>query len=164
MKLKVILFLILALTCNVALAATTPNSVVTAQTPNLGVVQFLQGTDVAGTYKTLYTGNANGSKIISLVATTNDPSAGHLVTCEIVLSAVKYGGVAVSVPVNSGFTGASAVPVNMMSSTNWVGLPVDSDGNPFIYLPSASYTLQCTFATALTSGKVLNVQAVSGDF
>ena len=39
----------------VADAAVTPNSDVTPQTPNNGKVQFLQGTDSAGTYKTLYT-------------------------------------------------------------------------------------------------------------
>ena len=53
----------IALMATPVLAATTPNSVVTAQTPKLAVVQFLQGTDTAGTYKTLYTGGANGSKI-----------------------------------------------------------------------------------------------------
>ena len=156
-----IIFLIGLLLCSSAFGAITPNSVVSAQTPTLGVVQFLQGTDSAGTYKTLYTGNANGSKIVSLTGTTNDASSAHLVTCEVVLSAVKYGGVAVNIPVSSGFT-AAAVPVNILSA--WTGLPLDSDGNPYIFLPSASYTLQCTFATNLTTGKVLNLQAVSSDF
>jgi hypothetical protein len=160
-KLLLILGMVL-LTGNVYAAVST-NKAVTIQTPNIAVVQFLQGTDVAGTYKTLYTGGANGSKIVSLVANTNDPSAAHLVTCQIKTGGVSYGGTAVNVPVNSGF--ATGVPsVNLMSGANWTGLPVDSDGNPFIYLPSSSYTLVCTFATALTSTDVLNVQAVVGDF
>ena len=51
-----------------------------------------------------------------------------------------------------------------MSSANWPGLPRDSDGNPYIYLPSASYTIEMTFATALTSSDWINGVAIGGDF
>lgn len=146
-----------------AFAATTPNSSVTPQAPNRGIVQFLQGTDTAGVYKTLYTGGSNGSIIKGIFATSNDASAAHLVTCQIVNSSVKYGGVAVNVPVNSGMA-TGVAPVNIMAPASWVGLPLDSDGNPFFFLASASDTLQCTFATALTSSDVLNLFAVAADF
>jgi hypothetical protein len=152
----------LVLVAGTAQAATTPNSVITAQTPTRGIVQFLQGTDAAGTYKTIYTAGSNGSKVVALYATSNDASAAHLVTCQIVNSAVKYGGTAVNVPTNSGFANATA-QINMMSQTNWVGLPLDSDGNPFFYMVSGD-TLQCTFATALTTSDVLNLIAVVADF
>lgn len=146
-----------------AQAAVTANSVVTAQTPSRGVVQFLQGTDVAGTYKTLYTAGASGSMVKGLIVTTNDPSAAHLVTCQVVNTAVKYGGVAVNVPVSSGFANA-APPVNLMAAGNWVGLPLDQNGNPYFQMNSGD-TLQCTFATALTSTDVLNVvAAVTADY
>lgn len=143
-------------------AAVTPNSVVSAQTPNRGVVQFLQGTDTAGTYKTLYTGGSSGSIVKAIVATSNDPSVAHVVTCQIVNSTVKYGGVAANVPVNSGFSN-TIPPVNLLSAVNWVGLPIDSDGNPFFYLVSGD-TLQCTFATSLTTSDLINVYAVAADF
>lgn len=146
-----------------ARAATTPNNIITAQTPKLALVQFLQGTDVAGTYKTLYTGGANGSKISALYANTNDGSASHLVTCELVRSAVLYGGVAVTVAVNSGYANA-APAINLMSTTNWPGLPFDGNGNPYIFLSGAGDTVQCTFATALTAAKLLNVTAIVSDF
>src|ERR1019366_3208979 len=76
-------------------AAVTPNSGVGPQTPNGGFVQFLSGTDVAGTYKTLYTGATNGSKCMGMWSTNND-SATHLITVQIVSSAVKYGGMAIT--------------------------------------------------------------------
>lgn len=158
---KFIVFLMALLVCGSVYAATTPNSIITAQTPKNGLVQFLQGTDVAGTYKTLYTGSANGSKIMSIVATTNDPSATHLLTCQVVNGGVFYGGTAATIAVSTGFANA-AYPLNIIST--WTGLPVDSDGNPFLYLKSASDTLQCTFATAITATDVINIMATAADF
>lgn len=152
-------------------AATTPNSTVSPQTPNLGKVQFLQGTDSAGTYKTLYTGGASGSKITAIYVTSFDPSATHLVTVQISSSASAhcspatscYGGTAVTIPVSSG-SANGAPAVNMMSSQNWPGLPRDSDGNPYIYLPANTWTVEVTFATALTSTDWLSAVAVAADF
>ena len=157
-----VLALSLAFAAFPALATTTANSIVTPQVPNRGIVQFLQGTDSAGTYKTLYTGGANGSKCVGIYATSNDASASHLVTVQIKVSTVYYGGMAVTVPVNSGFANA-APAVNMMAPANWPGLPIDSDGNPFFYL-AASDLLVATFATNLTSTDVLNLVAVCADF
>lgn len=145
-----------------AFAATSPNSIITAQTPNNGVAQFLQGTDTAGTYKTLYTAGTNGSIIKGIYATSNDGTASHLLTCQVVRSTVLYGGTAVNVPLNSGFT-ASVPPVNVMSAINWPGLPLDSDGNPFMYMASGDL-LRCTYATALTTSTLLNVVAEASDF
>lgn len=143
-------------------AATTPNSVITPQTPNRGIVQFLQGTDSAGTYKTLYTGGANGSKCVGMWSTNNDASATHLITVQIVNAAVKYGGMAVTSVVNAGF--ANAAPAQaLMTATVWPGLPIDNNGNPFVILASGD-TIQATFATALTSTDVLNINAVCTDY
>lgn len=160
---KIILALSLFAFVSTAEAATTPNSSVQPQTPNRGIVQFLQGTDTAGTYKTLYTGGSNGSIIKGIYATTNDASAAHLLTCQIVNTAVKYGGVAITIPISSGFANA-VPPINIMAPANWVGLPTDSDGNPFLFLASTSDTIQCTFATNLTSTDVINLVAITADF
>jgi hypothetical protein len=143
-------------------AAVTPNSIVTAQTPNRGIVQFLQGTDTAGVYKTLYTAGANGSKCSAIWTNNNDASATHLVTVQIVNATVKYGGASLLSVVNSGFITATGGQ-SLLSTTLWPGLPVDSDGNAFIILASGD-TLQATFATALTSNDVLNVVAICVDF
>jgi|GEM_PF-3024431 len=159
---SVICAVTLALTSDAGIAAVTPNSVVTAQTPNRGIVQFLQGTDSAGTYKTLYTGGSNGSKCSAIWETNNDGSATHLVTVEIVNSSVKYGGVAITTASNDGY--ANGVPAkNFMSPNIWGGLPLDSDGNPFFFLASGD-TLQATFATALTSSTKINLVTICADF
>ncbi len=144
-----------------ALAAVTPNSPVTPQTPNRGIVQFLQGTDAAGTYKTLYTAGANGSICNGMWATTND-STTHLITVQIVNSAVKYGGMSITSVASMGFANA-APALNLMSPANWPGLPVDANNNPYIYLVSGD-TIQATFATALTSTDVLNIVTFCADF
>lgn len=145
-----------------ARAATTANSVVTPQTPNRGIVQFLQGTDSAGTYKTLYTGGTNGSKCVGMWSTNNDASATHLLTVQIVNSAVKYGGMSITSVINAGF--ANATPAQaLMTPTVWPGLPLDNNGNPFFILASGD-TLQATFATALTSSDLINIMAVCTDY
>jgi len=145
-----------------AFGATTPNSVVTAQTPNRGIVQFLQGTDSAGTYKTLYTAGSNGSKCNAMWMTNNDASATHLVTVQIVNSAVKYGGTALTSVSSAGFVSGTAAQ-NLMTGTVWPGLPLDSDGNPFITLVSGD-TIQATFGTTLTSSDLINIVVNCADF
>ena len=143
-------------------ATTTPNSFVTPQVPNRGIVQFLQGTDTAGTYKTLYTAGANGSRCYGMWETNNDASATHLVTVQIVNGGIKYGGMAITSASSDGYANGKPA-VNLMSSTNWPGLPQDQYGNPYIQLVSGD-TVQATFATALTSSDVLNIVTVCADF
>lgn len=167
MKIFKQLFLTIALVLVVAapaFAAVTANSSVTPQTPTRGIVQFLQGTDTAGTYKTLYTGGASGSIIKGIYITSNDPSASHLVTCEVVNGGVKYGGFAINVPTTTPGYATGVGALAPMTSTNWPGLPLDSDGNPYLFLASASDTLQCTFATALTTSDKINLVAIAADF
>ena len=150
------------LASSVAEAATTPNSTVSPQTPNRGIVQFLQGTDAAGTYKTLYTAGANGSRCYGMWMTSNDP-ASHLVTVQIVNTAVKYGGTAVATGTTSPGFASGAPPINLMTPTNWPGLAIDQYGNPFIQVISGD-TIQATFATALTASDLVNIVAACSDF
>ena len=145
-----------------AIAATTPNSLVTPQTPNRGIVQFLQGTDNAGTYKTLYTAGANGSRCYGMLLNSNDTSTTHLVTVQIVNTAVKYGGAALTAGLSAGFAnGSAAQPI--MSSSVWPGLPADQYGNPYLQLISGD-TVQATFATTLTTSASINLYVVCNDF
>lgn len=152
----------LAFQIGVAEAAVTANSFVTPQTPNNGKVQFLQGTDSAGTYKTLYTAGSNGSRCYGLWSTNNDGSATHLITLQIVNNSVKYGGIALTSVESAGF--ANGAPAqNLLSSSVWPGLPIDQYGNPYIQLVSGD-TLQATFATSLTTSDVINIVASCSDF
>ncbi len=146
-----------------ALAATTPNSIVTPQTPNRGIVQFLQGTDTAGTYKTLYTAGANGSRCYGMVMNNNDVTTTHLVTVQIVNTAVKYGGSALTTALSAGFSNSTTAQP-LMSSSVWPGLPVDQYGNTYIQLISGD-TIQATFATALsTTANVINLYVTCNDY
>lgn len=150
--------------------AAVSNNPVYVQTPNRSSTTFVQGTDAAGTYKTIYTGGANGSKIKGVFVTSNDGSASHLVTVQISTSSSAHcspqsnclGGAAVTVASNSGFANATAA-VNFMSATVWPGLPLDSDGNTYFYLKSGD-TLEATYATALTSSTQLAVTVIGEDF
>lgn len=146
----------------IANSATTPNSIVTPQTPNRGIVQFLQGTDTAGTYKTLYTAGANGSRCYAIVSTNTDTTAVHSLTVQVVNSTTKYGGANILTISNSGFTStAEAQP--MTTPAVWPGLPVDQYGNPYIQMISGD-TLQATFGTALSTGTLINIYASCSDF
>lgn len=143
--------------------ATSPNSFVTPQTPNRGIVQFLQGTDSAGTYKTLYTAGSNGSRCYGMWMTTSETSATHLVTVQLISGGVKYGGVSLSTVTSAGFANG-APPQSLMLSNNWPGLPQDQYGNFYLQLISGD-TIQATFATALqTSGAVINIVTSCSDF
>jgi hypothetical protein len=158
--LKWLRIVLLSLVAGPAAAATTPNSFVTPQTPNRGVVQFLQGTDSAGTYKTLYTAGSSGSRCYGIWSTNNDGSATHLITVQIVNGGVKYGGVAVTTVQTAGFANG-VTPQNLL--TLWPGLPVDQYGNNYLQLVSGD-TLQATFATALTTSELINIVASCSDF
>ena len=145
-----------------AYAAVTANSFVTPQTPNEGKVQFLQGTDTAGVYKTLYTAGANGSRCYAMWSTNNDGSVTHLLTVQIVNSSVKYGGTSVTTVLSAGFIG-TAPAQNLMAPSVWPGLPVDQYGNQYIQLVSGD-TLQATFASALTTSDLINIVVSCSDF
>ena len=151
-------------------AATTPNSNIMAQTPLTKCIQFLQGTDNANTYKTLITGGSNGSVIMGMWSTSFDPSASHVLTVQISSSTSAhcspatscFGGSSVTQATGSATLGST--PTNLMSPTNWPGLPVDNNGNPFFYLTDNTFTIEVTFATALTSSDWINVCVTYANF
>jgi|SRR6185312_14076149 len=143
-------------------AAVTTNTAVLPQTPNRGIVQFLQGTDSAGTYKTLYTAGSNGSICFGLSMSNNDGSATHLVTVQLVNGGVKYGGTALTTVSSAGF--ASGTPAQaLMTPSVWPGLLSDVTGNEYIMLVSGD-TIQATFATALTSATLINLEISCVDY
>lgn len=145
--------------------AVTPNSVITPQTPKMTPQNFVQGTDSAGTYKTLYTAGANGSKVVGIVMTTDDGSASHVVSLAITRSATDYVIGAYTLPINSGTDGSTAGVDLLAGGPSGLirGLPVDNDGQTYLLLESGD-TLRATFATALTASKRINVMTIGADF
>ena len=144
---------------SVAFAATTPNSFITPQIPNRGLVQFLQGTDAPSTFKTLYTAGANGSRCYSIWSSNTDPSP-HSVYVILVNGGVKYYGYVFTSVVGAGSSPATPAQ-NVLSG--FVGLPVDEYGNSYIQMISGD-TLQAQYTTALTAGQFIGLVATCSDF
>ena len=159
---RVLLGALLSLLLSGSAWAAVTATPVFVQTPNVGVQTFIQGTDSAGTFKTVYTGGANGSKCTALMGISNDNGAAHLLTVRIVHSATNLSIVSATIPV-SGTANTYGATLSLMATNVWVGLPLDSDGNPYFYLANGD-TLQATFSTALTATDQINLMAVCGDF
>lgn len=135
------------------------------QTPKVTPQNFVQGTDAAGTYKTLYTAGANGSKVVAVMVSTDDGSASHLLTLALTRSATDYTIGTYTLPVNSGGDGSTAGVDMLRGGPNTLikGLPQDNDGQSYLLLESGD-TLRLTFATALTASKRINVITIGADF
>lgn len=142
--------------------AVTPNSVITLQAPKLDLLQF-STLDTAGTYKTLATGGANGTKITGLWASNADSTA-HLLTVGINRNAgPNQPFAATTLPISAGIANG-VPPVNLLSASVWPGLPVDSDGNPYLLLQSTADLLVATYTLAFVAAGLINLGTVRGDF
>ncbi len=172
-------YVALAIGCGVALgvsgldfitsaeAAVTPTPTpVFAQVPRHTEVQVLNATGT--TAVTLFTPGANGSKVNGLVCTSNDSSA-ETIDLEIVQNALTYILSGFSIAIGAGVTVGTA-PLNAMSATLMPGLPVDSDGNPYLLLAganqgaTASEILQIVTTGTVTSGKTISCMVMGADF
>jgi hypothetical protein len=94
--------------------------------------------------------------------TTNDTVA-HVMTIQLVNGAVKYGGLTITTGTTLPGFATGVAPLNLLAPATWAGLPLDSDGNPYLQLMSGD-TIQATFATALTSTDFINIIASCADF
>lgn len=140
--------------------AVTPNSVVTVQTPKNGKVQIANGD--AQAQKTIYTGGAAGSKVTGLLLQSTDTSARD-VQISITNGGTSFPLGTVTVPIGAG--NAGTVPsVNALNSAQLPGLPLDSDGNPYIFLISGD-TLTVSSLSTVTAAKLITASVVGvGDF
>lgn len=106
-----------------------------------------------GSAITIWTVGANGSKVTAISATNT--SAGALVMSILVNAVIAW---KVTIPANAGFDGTTAA-TNCMNSTLMPGLPVDNDGQTYIFV-TAGETLTATAA----SGTSLTTTVVGADF
>lgn len=129
--------------------------------PQNGKVQILPADTTA--LKTVLTAGASGSKVTSLIATNTDSANARVIQIFIVNGGTNYCLGTINVPLNAGFaSGVNAV--NLLDPTIILGLPLDSDGNPYINLISGD-TLQAASLTTVAAGKAINViAATAGDF
>lgn len=131
------------------------------KTPNRGLTLISTGTGQG--LVTLYTGGANGSKIVSVNATTTSTTALDVQMYITNLGNNYYLGTT-NVAALAG-TKSSVNAVALLNTTAIPGLPVDSDGNPYLILASSADTLTLTSgATVPTTGGLIFASAVGGDF
>lgn len=135
------------------------------KTPNWGAVQITTGTGSSGTV-TIYTGGANGSKVPAMMAVSVGTTGSFDVQWGVSSGGTLYIYGTALVSASAGST--DSIPsVNLMSNAN-IPLPFDSDGNPFIFLPSSAYTIQAkspATSSTWTTGAVIQLIAPSvGDF
>lgn len=113
--------------------------------------------------KTIATGGTNGTKISAIVVTSNDTAARN-VTWGITTSAVFFPLGTVQIPITAGQVDLTNTAVNLLDIGKTPGLPVDSDGNPYIFLSGTGDTLQAEVTTSVTAAKAVTFVAIGADF
>ena len=137
----------------------TSSTPVLLQTPKLGLAQILNAD--ASTKKTVITAGANGTKLVSLTAASDDTVA-RVVQVILTRSATDHILASASVPAASGTDGTTAA-VNLINSTILPGLPVDNDGQRYLFLESGD-TLAVKSTTTVSVAKTVSVAANFGHF
>lgn len=136
------------------------------KTPNIGAAVISTGTG-SNVFVTVYTGGANGSKITALNAAANGTTAAYDVHVAVVSGSTGYFLGTGSVPISAGLLSGTPA-VSLLNQANSPGLSLDSDGNPYLILPSSAWTLSCSVGAASsqwTTGATIYLVATSvGDF
>lgn len=122
-------------------------------------IQITNATNLANV--TIATPGASGSKLIGIIATSTDSSSRD-VAVKITNGGTDFILGTKAVPANAGFA-AGTPAVNLLDPAVIVGMPIDSDGNPFLYLMSGD-TLTAATLVQLTAAKVINLTAIYSEF
>lgn len=135
-------------------------------TPNggVGVISASSNTVTLGSDTngaTIYTAGANGGRVYSLVANTDDTTAVNVLLYILNGATVKPLGI-VNVPLSSGNV-ANTLNVNMLDPTVLKGLALDMAGNRYIAL-QGSEVLKCGALSNLTAAKKCYVVAQGSDY
>lgn len=154
---------IIAATANCT-AANQPFTCCTGSGAGTGCVITAASTLAAPTWVTVYTPTgANGARVYAINVGSSD-TVPHLVTCVLTRAALSRGTpMAVVVPAGAGFT--TAVPISaLMSPSNAPGLPVDSDGNPYIQMATTTDKVDCRFTTTISAGTLVVITVTASEF
>jgi hypothetical protein len=111
--------------------------------------------------KLLFTAGANDSDVLSIVATSNDTATVNLQVFRT-NGGVDYLLGTVRIITLSGTDGA-AVAIDILNSTAFPGLPINSVGKRYIPLKNGD-TLRIAAVVTMTTGKVCNVTAFGQDY
>lgn len=132
------------------------------KTPTGGITSITTGVGANLANVTIYTGAVNGSKISSLTISANT-SATQDVRVSVLSGALGAFVNGVSVAATAGIASAFP-PVDGFGNS---ALPVDSDGNRFLLLPSTAWSLVAqttTLSSQWQTGATIWFFAEGGDF
>lgn len=127
-------------------------------TPKVSAVQIANAD--ASNLKTLATGAAGGTKIVAVMAASDDTSARD-VQLGITKSGTFYPLGTATIAITAG-TIAATPAVNLLNPGVIVGLPLDSDNQPYLFLESGD-TLQAKALTTVTAAKLISLVTMHGD-
>ena len=127
-------------------------------------VQFTNSTSTT-VPTTILAAQTNGAKLEAIMITSTDTSARD-VSVYVTISATNYLLGTVSIPAGAGLT--DTVPaVNFLTALSsgaaMLPLPVDANGNRYLYLQSTA-SLTATPGTTITSAKTIQIITVGGAF
>lgn len=140
--------------------AVTTNSIVTPQAPVITPITIVNAD--ASNKKTACTAGSNGTKVVSLTACSDDTS-NRIVQVFLTRSATNYLLGSAVVTTLAGTDGATAVVDLLNNTTIFPGLPVDNDGQRYLFLKSGD-TLTVASTTTVTAAKTVTITCNSADF
>jgi hypothetical protein len=133
------------------------------QAPQLWLTELLNANTTS--LVTMITGGVNGTKVEGMMATSN--SAVDLSIQIYANNSTLQGNVMIGsiyVPANAGNIANPPIPaIDLFKGGQIPGLPVDSSGNKYLYLPSG-FTLSVNANNTIVSGHFVTVTAVGANF
>ena len=119
-------------------------------------------TTASGTaWVTILTGGTSGTKVVGIGA-VSESTAAQILQLSVLRSAVNYVLGSVSVAASAGNDGTVAA-ANLMSSTLLPYLPVDNDGQRYLFLSSTGDVLQVKTTVTVPAGRTVHINADRGD-
>lgn len=130
------------------------------QTPQLDITIY--GSGDTNTNKTIFTAGSNGSKVVGIVGSNSDGDR----TFSLRLKRGSTVAQLTSVLLASGAGNISSIPsIDFLNSTNLPGLPVDNDGQRYLFLESADIiSVGLILTSGMTQGKDAYFTVIAGDF
>ncbi len=150
--------------------AFTQNTLATLpKQPQVASIQIVNAD--AQAQKAAFTPGASGSKIVAVLAASSDSvnrdiqtsrNSGGALASGTVTGGTFYPLGTKTVAANAGFA-AGTNAVNLLDPTNMLGLPIDNDGNPYLFLGAADF-LTFEALTSVTAAKAVSITIIFADF
>lgn len=142
-----------------AFAAVTPTPIF-PQAVKGPLAQISNGTGT--TSITFITAGANGS-IVKGITCSNTDSNPYTIQFNKVRSSTSYLMVTLTLAASAGSAAATVPLVVFGTGANTLGLPLDSEGNPFTYIESGD-TINVNVTSTVTAAKLVSCYGVQSDF